>query len=536
VKRQSLGHQFLGDYHYFTVFPETAASLAQSTDESFRNHEDFLGLVTAVHESYHVFQSLVLGAGASVVTAEDTFIASVLDNGSALESTETQYRAYVVATYLRQLYYSPDPAKWLYDHEAKLNPRSSLGELPAFATCDLLECHAALLTEMYISNHRAYHPENYDPEKDEDLEGSFRVELMEKYNRPWALFRKVLEPILGFDRWVAPRDAHPFHRQCPRAMEYTLLTFLLEYALHVPPPPSESIDRSIDRSNRAVYWEDYNPAVRFSKLLYALRLDVIHFGTFNFEELYSTMALRLAKWIDINNLLAVSENIGTPVNSQPRAQDIFLLDRQEVLKKLGLSFVPISFPSFSDTTEQWLHVYRNVETEFYRLSATRLTAMSLRWQQPDVFRVWSPKDFFSEIGMPQFFETPTGINVAPGCTIEKRIHRSKLNLHDPTLRRFGIIGLAETADEDVIVLRCQPAPANIFLEQMTAREILLKISESRVNSTPMPCPLAVGRLAACDCSARSEKCGQLNVPRDLPLTQCAARNVYNTYFEKAAPS
>ncbi|MFN7998332.1 MAG: hypothetical protein U0Q18_32220 [Bryobacteraceae bacterium] len=55
------GHHQLGGYHYFVILPEAARSLGSDPEEKFPSPERFIGLVSAVHESYHVYQSLVLG-------------------------------------------------------------------------------------------------------------------------------------------------------------------------------------------------------------------------------------------------------------------------------------------------------------------------------------------------------------------------------------------------------------------------------------------------------------------------------------------
>jgi hypothetical protein len=250
--------------------------------------------------------------------------------------------------------------------------------------------------------------------------------------------------------------------------------------------------------------EDVNPVTRFFKLIIALRLDIVESAHnpaarkphgLNLDNLYTQTAERLAKWIDINNLLAISDNRRTMIN-QPRAEELFPLERAEILRALRLSEAPVTFPVHSQTSKMWLKAYSESEKPltFGRLRDIRTAAMKKRQSTPNVFNVWRPLDFFASVGLPSFYCGSDGLYQAE---------------QEP--------GETKIASVEV-------------LDEIETREVLLAICESGVQQARMVCPRAVGRLKVHKCPAQTARCSGIVVPDELPERDCAARRVFQTFF------
>jgi hypothetical protein len=522
------------------LLPEGARALDQFPEELFQSPEDFLGLVSALHETYHVFQSLVLGASSTVVTSQDKFVAN-FRKATRTRAEQDWIRVKVsqgtCASYQR-MFYCPDDARVLYEHEARLNPTAAalLRSLPDLTTKDLLECQAALLTEVYFSRRRAAQPDAYDPDQD-GLGPAYRLEELQDYNRPLLFFRERLGRVLNLETFSTASAGDRLYPFCPNIAQYKLLNFLLDFALHIPP-----LDMSgVDPSTLTVYMEDLNPVVRFVKLLVALSCDIAESvynpnwrgpRFLNLDTLYSEAAQRLAHWIDIGNLLAISENRRT-MRVQPSGQELFPLDRAEILEALRLSDAPVTFPLPSETSTMWLDVYEEIELlpDCFRLRAIRKAAMKARESRPDTFNFWRPMEFFPTVGLPVFFLGPQGAYQGATSSLIWKVEKDEFFVGDSELQRFSMVVSYEMDDGQVRVEGQVGLPYGV-LDQIAMREVFGAICDSQVQQTRMACPLAVGRLQFRGCPARTELCSHIAVPDELLAQDCMARWLYTAYLSR----
>jgi hypothetical protein len=538
------GHHNLGDYHFFVRFKEGARSLGERADETYLSHESFLSLVSAVHEAYHVFQSLVTGAGCSVVHAEDYFVGAFRQAVASGADADMRFAGLLStgADYLRRHFYTAEDSEYLFHSAQKRSPSvaDTLGALSKVTTASLLECQAALLTELYISHLLTWRPQTFDMQKVADLVEAFRLEQMEGlYRIPLDRFRETVGRIIPRSEFDQASRSHPLYPQCPNIAEYGLLGFLLDYALHLPPP----IVEELGPVKHDVYREDFDPPVRYAKLLEALLADIVmtHRGVrspelpeLNLSQPYESLSPRLAKWIDIGDLLARAEAEGFPATSLPPPNLLFPLKREEIVEALKLKAAPVTFPTFDKVSELWLSVHRSSEPpqDLYRLTATRTAAMKTRLQTADVFSAWRPIGFFAEMGIPSFLDTPSGLAPGDMGAMEMRIKKEKYDPNDSIWQRFSITVIDREDDGEFVTLKCYPGTPYEFLDKVIWREILFRSCQSVLTGTPMACPLAVGLFAQVPCEGRGPQCARIEVPAQLPPRPgCMARALYETYVD-----
>lgn len=537
------GHHSLGEYHYFVLLPGAARSLGHLPEEKFATPESFLAFVSAVHESYHVYQSLVLGCSCAVVVAEDRFVSETLRaKRTGRPEDEAAARLFQRdAASLKEIYYEPGEARVLYDRQARLHPRSAafFRSLPDLTTTDLLECQAALLTEAYVSSYLSAHPGTYNPDRDSYFAPAvFRMEHLERYSRPLKFFRERLGRVLDLDLFAQASRNDPLHEFFPRVAEYKLLAFLLDYALHIPPLNTFEADASMT----TVFLEDLNPVVRFIKLVMALVTDIVesvrnpHWptsGGLDLDNLYTALSLRLAHWIDVNNLLAISEN-RRMMSAQPSAQSLFPLQRSDVLRALKLGEVPLTFPLPAETSGMWLGVYDSIEKlpERARLDSIRASAMQARKSRPDTFAAWLPASFFTLVGLPTFFRGPNGIFKGPAASLRWTAENDRFDRNDPDLRRFSMLSTLLRPDQKTLEVEGHAGLPYAVLDEIAAREVLLALCNSQMNGESMACPRASGRIAFYGCPGKTERCSRVAVPNELPGRDCIASVLYNRYFAR----
>jgi len=541
----NLGHYNLGDYHFFSRIRSGAHSLGEMPSDRFLTQESFLSLVTSVHESYHVFQGLVGGAGCAVVDAEDHFTNALREAVNDPDGNAWT-RAGLLSTgaaYLRRHFYRADESEYLFDQAHRHAPAlaETFDNLSQLTTANLLECHAAIYTEIYLSGLMAFRPESFNPAVVTDLEATFRVEQMQAlYRLPLDRFREMMKWAItpaGFDR---AGQSHRLYRLCPNIAEYTLLAFLLDYSLHISPPLVEEV-----AANHDTYQEDFDPPVRFAKLLEALLADLSQaqlgvrspeLPEINLHQPYAAMPARLAKWIDIGDLLARSEADGVPPASVPRPQALFPLRRNEIVRAVKLDDPPVTFREFSDVTDQWLELYRTREPlpELSQLTATRIGALEIRAKEPDVFSSWRPLRFFTAVGLPSFNESKTGFHagVAPS-EIAIRMEKSSYDSTDVSWQRFRlVVAQDDDEDEDFVNLNCHLDAPEAFLEKVIHREILFRLSQAIISSAPMKCVLATDRFLAFPCEGRNPQCAEIRIPEQFPPSSaCLACALHERYLK-----
>lgn len=202
-----LGYHRLGEYHYFTVFPEGAYWLGDCKDETYHTHESFASLITAIHEHYHLMQDMLQGFCLWNWSVEDELASYVSLRIAEIppkqpvqfplwhnpEKRDSSFlvdlrdplslaqKYYYERNFVREVAISSDRSKRLIETEVKSSP--NLGswlsnDAYSLTTMDMLECHAALLTELFISKLVVEHPERFSAKIVNDLSPLFRLEHM----------------------------------------------------------------------------------------------------------------------------------------------------------------------------------------------------------------------------------------------------------------------------------------------------------------------------------------------------------------------
>jgi hypothetical protein len=550
-----VGYHNVGDYHFSTILSEGVRALVERDEATFLDYDSFAGMVAGTHESFHIYQSLVSGTCCAVASSEDHFVAAFREAMSSRQVTDllTARRLSADCKNLRDLFYNAAASEdiFLRAQQSESDAADYLAGLSEISTVHLLECQAALLTEFFVSGHMLSHPDAYDTEVVKDLSADFRLELMPTlYRLPLDHFRALIGRIIPRSAFETASRQSPIHRCCPNVVEYRVLAFLLDYALHIPPlhvADPEDLSR-----HQNIYREDYNPAVRFAKLLEALLADLsqdqLGLRSPELPEIdlfrpYESLSPRLSKWVDIGDLLSRAEAMGTPKSSLPTPQTLFPLRRADILKALSLPEATVTFLPFSETSERWVRHFREMSppTDFRRLMAIRSAAMKIRYDEPHSIgrHSYDPLSFFMEAGLPVFYSTPTGLmeDRIAFTSLQMRMRMEEYDPDDLDWIRFDIVAATPEPDGENITLHCYTAKANLWVVRAVAwRQVLFRICESMLTQTPMTCPLAIGPFAQLSCDARGDQCGRIEVPDQLPPRPgCIARALYETYVG-GAPS
>lgn len=309
----TLGHHTIGDCLWYTAFEnsdpldllEPDGQIKQGKD--FKTHERFLGLVTFLHESVHFLQDYTLGICAWVCWNADRLAIAVHRAGKP----EGRNDAPGLATakfakeqqFLHQCLYSSEILDRILDAEIHANP-SIAGMLEgAYGLTgeDLLECHAAILTEWHIARLIRRAGGAFDSDVLEEMASYFRPESMPSCQKALRFFREALSRI----RFDKANRAHPLYPHSSRAAEYGLLLFLLDFALHTNPLPEAP------ESYEGSRLQDSVPAARFLKLVGSVVPCILHTkdpDAFSLHEefLHTSFMQRLASHINYCNDLAAA--------------------------------------------------------------------------------------------------------------------------------------------------------------------------------------------------------------------------------------
>ncbi|MFL5382459.1 MAG: hypothetical protein ACJ8GN_08125 [Longimicrobiaceae bacterium] len=515
----TLGYHNIGDYHSYVSFPESVRWMGEHADEDFTNPGAFLSLILVVHESYHLFQDLVTGLCCWIERRRDDTLPGASTQGSGLDPFFAGHDRGWEALSEQRLVYSSELTEALVDAEIRAFPKLAdlLRPLMDLTGQDILECQAAILTELYIASLVTQRPSAFSPAVMHELAGSWRMELMPGYNRPWELFKQWTAAI----NFTTANREHPLHRHCPRAAEYALLAFILDMAVHIPP---REMLGELDFATELPILQDTAPACRFAKLgmsVVPAMLAAVSKGT----EI-SLVPCDLYRW-----LAPELEAVVNRASQSARAGNVRKIRRSFLGKLLlrlsnqaGDSRRP-TFVGIDATTRGWLEVYRNhpMKSRFPRLVATRMRALLVRLAHPEVLFEMSPLDFFHHVGLPRYYTTSEGVATGlPGlteCPPEQAAEFARWGVPNAGLPAIGSGG------DGTLYLAVEPYA---FIDEVVLRETTLASLQGRAGNLPLCCPLATPRLGFYPCPSRRPGCASIPALDELPREGCLVRDALET--------
>ena len=530
-----LGYHEPGEFHYFSIFNE-GIWLGEDSKEKFDSTEKFAGLVTAIHEHYHLIQELQLGFNWWRQITEEKVLAELLGYSEfkkadwairfplwpdaqldtpALEGeiTDPLLHAKRAVFQLHQIdksYTSNTVTRRSIDWESEASPdfRSRINQdLYDLTIHDLIECQAAILTEILISKMLVESPEKFNKRIVEKLSPLFRVNLMpEEYGKPLRGLLHILSTA-GM-RFEFPKEAkaHQFYSHIENGELYVLLSFLLDYALHIPPDPLEIYSEVLDLGAL----QDIHPPLRFLSLCIVLLAEVYNNKYGNKNKLLSEKLL----YSDASKVLSD------------------LVNRMHSGANPGR---PRTFFSIEETTKMWGRVFKEapLQDNFPELSILRGNCIAHRISGMDQWI--DPLSMALKVGLPRVVITNKGLRSMPYIRDEKK------ELGDLT-RKEQIEFLKEAYIDDYTGFTTGSMeekngkfPATLvpfrFVEEKLAHKMLCKFASALLIKGKMRCPLteSIGRYVPC--KSRGSHCELIDNFTLLPVKNCLLRERIEQQFK-----
>ena len=341
---------------------------------------------------------------------------------------------------------------------------------------DLLECHAAILTERYICSLIAKHPSAFNQTLLPDLESYFRVDQMESCQKVLNLFRLYLHDRIKFD---AANRQHPLYPLCGRPAEYGLLLFALDFALHMCPLDDDSSTLPPDI-------QDAIPAIRFLKIIGAmlpciLQPEVRPSFVLHEKYLYSTF---------LSHLVAFNNRCNERAGRAP------------------------TFYHYSDITERWRNMWLHetsrvsqypIASLFRIFFDYRLKALSLMQSDPTQVYESNIADLARTIGFNPMFSTNKVVRLATPYVLSVMVDED------------------QGGGTKYVI---PPSPWEMT-DSFVGREIFKGVSEMIFFGDCFRCPVA-RRISYYPCEHRTDKCESIRDPNSIP--PCFARQVLMDFY------
>jgi hypothetical protein len=536
-----LGYHSPGDYHSFVAIPEGAQLWSEVEDSAFHTHEAFLSLVTAIHEHYHLMQEMLQGF---CLWKDETLTRLALHVSQAVSATPSmdyisfplvkktdqmadglyvnmedpfslaQLDAFQYAI-IQDLISSPARARGLLEAEASLAPtlRPLLTEDEyTLTTLDLLECQAAILTELHISRLIRAEPHRFSLGVVNDLPSIFRLRAMlPQYSKPLRCAMHVLQN-LPFT-FEAPSVFNSRYGEIENGELYLLLATLIDCALHVPPDPFLNVSPQPDLSAL----EDMIPSTRFIKLLLnyvsLVANDLSGSAAYLLDEnlLYPQVLDALVVSVNKHNAAAQGSDAHGPAADDPNTADTFL--------------------TMQRVNELWLDALRgDMEHTAAPLPLqSRMKAVQLRVDTP-YFWLGSHHSFHSRIDLPVYFTSGRGLKYDPFWTSQEQL--SELDL-----KRIAGDSLQELFD---VMAGRRPLeqgskfPATLvptsFMREVLEQDMRVAFAQAVYVEGRLRCPLTYDPGSYLPCAGRSAACEEINDLARLPADNCMLRRVVSHAF------
>jgi len=503
-----LGHHYIGDYFWHSAFEgnlyHELFDIKGRLKEGRRleGHEEFIEVITYIHESFHLLQDLTLGLPTWLQYDSDSIAVGIKQLANQSTNNQTWFNKFkkrlgfatsspqhpplsknkflINSKTFRQVealrneraflidcIYSSHFTDAVLDAEIYAHPNIHGHLEPAYGLTgeDLLECHAAILTERYISWLFKKNPTAYNPVILADVVQFFRVNEIIKCQKVLAVFSGFLKH-LNFE---SANKEHPLFPSCPNAAELGFLLFLLDYALHISPlERGQILPPDI---------QDAIPTIRFLKILGSITPFLArNTQRFHLDEkyLYSDFMSYLVEFNNQCNQMAGKSPSFCRYGETTNRWLKFWVSMDGLYKQEGLSSI---FDDFKD----------------YRLK-------SLKLMQADPLQVYTSTihSFAIDIGLNPMVNTNSGIKLAMPYLVD---------------------------DENGI-----SNPKEV-LDMFVKKEVFKAVSESLFTGAVFSCPIAT-RYTFFPCNNRSSRCESIYLSN---IPECCGRQVirefYNEYID-----
>lgn len=515
-----LGYHVPGSHHYVTALPEGNALLGQG-DERFLTSDAFIGLVTAVHEHYHLMQELLQGFSWWRQDALDRFTRAATVAAAIGPPRIPQLEMPDPTT--KEMTFSSDPASfaraWWFElvnidrgatsslmtrRFLEMEVKESSSTLAPFlspeafelTTLDLMECHAALLTELYVSRLIAEHPEKFHRKVVADHEPLFRVaQLPKEYQRPLKVLLRMLEA--GRVKLGLGGNHHPMYDGIRHAPVYLLLAFLLDYALHLPPDPLLLFSSMRDAATA----QDIHPPFRF--------INLVFLWLFGFTSGSSSIRTMLA-----------AERRYYPEGAPYLAAQVNAM--HERVRPPG---APRTFFDLRETTEMWKEKLDDppLGKWFPLYDGIRRESWRARSEKPAIWLDLEPLEFDAFIKLPRVVITRDRLLPFPYFVDTGNILSSENaaeRLAEMSRPYYEALLLGRWQKRDDIPATMYPMA---FVDEMMSREMLYGLAKSILFTGTMRCPLTDHLGSFVPCTPRTDACAHVGELRSLPHEGCALR-------------
>ena len=540
-----LGFHRIGEYHYFNSLARSGTFLGDDKTEDFKTMESFASLIVDLHEHYHLMQDLLQGFCLWHWSFENQFAIAIAKSTSETASNhqilfpyhpfpekrphtftadptntlDVAKKFYYCSNLIETWSSSSDFSKKIIEAELQCTPGlKSIIPSDAYrlTTIEMLECHAALQTELYLSHLIADSPKRFSKTAIDECFSLFRLTQMpEKYTRALRMVEERLAPIIAMPTKLY---LDPLWGQMVNGHLYPLTAFLLDFALHVPPDPF-AITPDPDKSAT----EAILPPLRFLKLL-----TFFEYGFKNiakYERLFNDPTLYYSHLsIDLSGLISTADSISEERTYQAK----------KFTNNPNLSSRFLSFNEVTMLWQQELEMLDPIMKSFPRIYEIRKSALALRLRQPDVFTSLKPYAFRPSVGMPSFhvftidgqprlkFHAYCG--PLPSFTEGKYEPCSK-DISEEASKNFktGNWKNKSTRFSSVSV----PFP---FLFSQLEYQMFCQFCFALCFWGSLRCPMTESIGAFCPCKSRLIDCEKVDDPNSLPKEDCMLRSVIEKYF------
>jgi hypothetical protein len=544
----TLGYHRPGDYFYHVLMPSPVYALGGVKDHDISSPDEFAALAVGVHEHFHLMQEMLQGyclwrqstldslavsvaeavrrlpAGDTVVyplwdkpVPSPSSIAVDWDNPLSLAKHDA-----LELERCDQLFSYPELTQNLLEAEVEAGPQLAAflaDDAYQLTTRDMIECHAALLTEFYLQSRLTTEPERFKGANVESLTDLFQVERMpETYGRPLRVLVHIFEKF-GI-RFQMPPSAFEVYSRIKHGSYYLFLAFLLDYALHIPPDPFALYNRVADGATL----QDTYPPMRFINLLLHSAIELKTDAHRRNQALSSEAGL----YDQASTLLTDC------INEMHRR---FRMKTRSVLGGLlphTTGEPPDTFFTFVETTERWRDTLASNRTRILFPPVWRMydKAIEFRKQQADSWFKPNLLEFDTTVGLPILVDTGQGLHFEPYLTADnapdeetlKRLAQKGMETY------YRVMHLGEewqAVPDPGLPSTVAPFP---YIESVMARSAFHRLALTILLGHEMRCPLteSVGR--ALPCKKKAAVCRRIPSLGSLLSEGCWLRDTLTQLF------
>jgi hypothetical protein len=506
-----LGYHRFGEHHFSSIFSDVPSPLGiGKLNDNYDTHESFAALVTAIHENFHVMQELTQGfslwnwyldhdLAAHMAESVNDIPAGHLFKFPRMPREPSTPHSILIdrddpADLARQRHWerdiirrhvaSSDLAKEIIEvSTAGRGLQNVPPDALSLTTLDLMECHAAILTELYIATLIFEQPENFSQKITDDLAGLFRVHRMApEYNRALRIVLQLFQTSPGkFERG----NPSPAYQHIEQPWAYEMTAFLLDYALHTPPDPSVNVSNRPDLC--AV--EDMLPVVRFHKLLLAYWKQLFTVNNsggrvaLDLGRLYSHESPILAQTINDANRSIRDEfgDVAITVEGGTRAD---------------------TFISLEGATHLWLdrlRKYPALRQHFPELFHARMKSLELRLSDPNFWYSLQPVEFAVAVNVPFLFsKSRSGLQYFPLFVVPADVIGDEAR-DEYRQKCVQALRSASSNPESAFVSKSELPNYVVphrFIKSIVEHEIFCRVGELLLSGGVVMCPITGGASAA----------------------------------------